>query len=181
MMQTAQMRYGNDFASRRGIHFGLTSRRRFLGETQVRSVLVVVVDVFVYQALQMALVEDDHVVEQVPTATADQAFRHPVLPRTLEAGPLRLDAEEPDRLNHFIVEVRTAVEDQEFQCGVVWKSLAQLLAHPHAGRMSGHIEVQDAPPVVRNYKKAVQHSTGERGHREEVHRDDRPIMIAQER
>jgi hypothetical protein len=36
----------------------------------------------------MPPVEDDDMIEQVPAATADEAFGHTALPRAAEAGPL---------------------------------------------------------------------------------------------
>src|SRR6516165_8787849 len=58
------------------------ARRAFL-KPQVRSIFVVVADIFGQQSFQMAFVDHDHVVEQVTPATFNPAFRHAVLPQTL--------------------------------------------------------------------------------------------------
>jgi len=58
----------------------------------MRSVVVVVADVLGHQALKMAFVEDDDMIEQVASAVADEAFGNAVLPRAAEAGPFGLDA-----------------------------------------------------------------------------------------
>jgi hypothetical protein len=52
------------------------------------AILEIVADVFVHQAFQMPLIENDHVVEQIPAAGAYPAFRNTVLPWTSEARPL---------------------------------------------------------------------------------------------
>ena len=74
-----------------------------------------------------------------------------------------------------------AVDDQIARRGIVWKRLAQLLTHPGAGRMSGHVEVQNTPPIMRDDEEAVENAEGERWHGEEVHRGDGFAMIAQKR
>jgi hypothetical protein len=56
----------------------------------MRSILEMVADVFVHQALEMALVLYDHVIEQFAAAAADESLGDAVLPRTLEADSLRL-------------------------------------------------------------------------------------------
>ena len=61
-------------------HDGLPHRRRVLGEAEVRAIVVVPVVVVVgqefrEQALQMALVEHDHVVEQIAAHGFDPALR----------------------------------------------------------------------------------------------------------
>jgi hypothetical protein len=54
-----------------------------------------------------------------------------------------------------LIEVCTAVENQVSRSGIVGKGLTQLLNHPDAGRMSGHIEVRNAPSVMRNDKETI--------------------------
>ena len=76
----------------------------------MRPVLVVIADVFVHEALQMALMENNHMIEQVATTGADPALGHAVLPRTAEAGSLGLDAEALYRADDFLVEIRAAIK-----------------------------------------------------------------------
>ena len=45
------------------------------------AILEIVENVFVHQAFQMAPIENDHMVEQIPAAAAYPAFRNAVLPR----------------------------------------------------------------------------------------------------
>lgn len=48
------------------------------------SVIVVIVYVLPEQALEMTLVEWDHVIQQIAPATADPPLRYPILPWTSE-------------------------------------------------------------------------------------------------
>src|SRR6266513_2685453 len=60
------------------------------------------------------------------------------------------------------------------------KCLAQLLSGPICGRVGGHIEVQDATPVVGQHQKYVKDLEPDGGHGEEVDRDQLLGMILQE-
>jgi hypothetical protein len=101
MMQTAQPWHGYDLEACNGILFRFTTGRRSLIQRKMRSVVVVVADVLIHEALQMPFIENDHVVEQIPAAVADPALGNAVLPRTAEAGLFRLDAEALHRIDHF--------------------------------------------------------------------------------
>ena len=62
------------------------SSRRFLSESQMSSVVVVVADVIGKKPLQVLLVDRNHMIEQVPATTLDPALCNPVLPWTLVRG-----------------------------------------------------------------------------------------------
>lgn len=49
---------------------------------------MVVVDEFAHEALEMAFVEDDHMIEQVATAGANKPLADAILPWALEACSL---------------------------------------------------------------------------------------------
>ena len=74
---------------------------------------MVIADVLFQQPSQMSLVEDDHMVEQVPTHTANPALRNSVLPGTAECGPNRLAAHRLHGRDDISTELRVAIEDQE--------------------------------------------------------------------
>lgn len=97
-------------------HSGVSHRcaapRSSLVQPEMRGVVAVVADVLVHPALQMALIENDHMIEQVAPATTDEAFRNAILPRTSETGSFRLDAEALQRVNNFGTETGTLVEDK---------------------------------------------------------------------
>ena len=57
------------------------------------AVVVVVTDVLVHEPLQMALVEHDHMIEQIAAAVADEALGNAVLPRAFERSANGFHAE----------------------------------------------------------------------------------------
>ena len=159
----------------------LAASRRCLGQRKMSSVIVIVTDVLIQKAFQVTLIEDDHMVEQIPAAVADPALCNAILPRTSETSTLGLDAEALYSGNDLSAEVRTAIKDQIARRRFVRKCLPQLLNNPRAGRMLGHIAMKDATPVVRNDEEAEENAKSERRHGEEVHRGDGLTMITQKR
>src|ERR1022692_1281714 len=121
-------------------------------------VVVVVTDVFSHQSFQMPFIDDNHIVEHVPTAAADPSFCNTILPWASEAGSLRLNAEAPHRVNHFFIEARAAIKDQVSGRGFKRKRLAQLLYNPGGSRMFCDVTVQNSPPTMRDDKEAIQHA-----------------------
>ena len=71
----------------------------------MRSVVVVVTDVLLRQAFQMLLVQNDHMVKQVPAAATHPTLGNAVLPWTLEAGTCWLNAKDLYYFGHFAIEV----------------------------------------------------------------------------
>jgi hypothetical protein len=58
----------------------------------------------------MALVYHQHMIEQVPTAIADEALRDSVLPWALKSCSLGLNTKAFDRINHMVIEVRATIK-----------------------------------------------------------------------
>jgi hypothetical protein len=50
----------------------------------MRSILVVIADIFSHEPFQMPLIEDNHVIQQVAAATPNPALGDAVLPRAAE-------------------------------------------------------------------------------------------------
>jgi hypothetical protein len=180
-MQTAKFWHRYDPATNLGLARCFTTGRRSLRQRKMCSILVIIAYVLIHQPFQMALVENDHMVEQIAAAVADPALGDTVLPRTPEARLPGLNAEVPHRVDDFLIEVCAAIKSQVTGCSIVWKRLAQLLDHPGAVWMQGHVAVKDSPPIVRNAEESMEHAEGERGDREEIHRRNDFAVIAQKR
>ena len=105
MMQTAEPWHGYDTAPGIGLHRRFTTRWCFFRQHEMSAVLVVVADVFVHQAFQVAFIENDHMVEQITAAVANPALGNTVLPRTAETGSLELNAEAFYCIDHFFIEL----------------------------------------------------------------------------
>src|ERR1700751_2790847 len=118
------------------------------------SVVVVVKDVRVHQPLQMSFIQDDHMVKQIPAAVANPTLANPFLPRTLETGPLWLNAKALHRVDDFLIEARVAIKDQVAKGRGIGKSFAKLLDNPGTVRMLGHVAVKDTSSIMRDDKEA---------------------------
>src|ERR1019366_1688050 len=57
-------------------------------------------------------------------------------------------------------------------------SFAQLLYDPQGSRLTGHVAVQNFPPVMADDEETVQNSKGQSRHSEEVHGSDCFTMVA---
>ena len=82
MVQPAESRKGLNLASTRRANFCCTTCWRVLRESKMRPVLMVIEQVRRHQSFEMPLIEDDHVVQQVASATSHPALSNTVLPRT---------------------------------------------------------------------------------------------------
>ena len=63
----------------------LDDRQEFLSQREMRSVIVIVKYILLHQPPQMALIQDDHMVEQIASIASDPTLGNAVLPRTAEA------------------------------------------------------------------------------------------------
>ena len=57
---------------------------RFLVQTVVGSVVVIIIEIFMKKLIKMPFVEDDDMVQNVPADAADESFGRTVLPGRLE-------------------------------------------------------------------------------------------------
>jgi hypothetical protein len=70
--------------------------------------------------------------------------------------------------SEVIAKDRIAIPQQVVRELVKGKCLAELLSNPLRGRVSGHIEVQNAATIMSQHQKDVKDPKTDRGHREEV-------------
>jgi hypothetical protein len=180
MVQPAKLRRGNDLRMQWSSLHRLSASRSLLVQSKMRPVIVEVANVFVHEALEMAFVQNDDVIEQIPPAGTNEAFRYTILPRALKTGSLGLNPETLDRRKYLFTEISPTIKDQVLRRGIIGKRLADLLRHPCARRMLRHVEVKYASPVVRDDEEAVQHVEGKRRHSKEIHRGDCLAVIAEE-
>ena len=111
VMQSAEPRHSDDFRIHRHVVFGSTLSWCLLFQSKMRPVVMVIAEVFVHQAFQMALIENDDMIEQVSATASYETFANAILPWSLKAASLRLNAEVPDGFEDLFVEVRSAVKD----------------------------------------------------------------------
>jgi hypothetical protein len=154
--------------------------RCIFGEGEVRSGAVVIAEVASQDLTQMALAEDDDVVETVVPDRADQAFGERILPRTLSG---REDFLDPHALHALAegVTVDGVSIAEEISGGGVGKRVHDLLSSPRRGGMLGDVEVQDPTPMVSEHDEDEEHPQLSGGDGEEVDRDQIPDMVREER
>src|ERR1700743_184111 len=109
-----------------------------------------------HQSVQMPFVEHDDITEQISSAVSNRAFCYAVLPRASEAAALWLDTETLHRADHFLIKIRSTVEDQIVGCRVVRECFSQLLRDPSTARMPGDVAVNNPSPVMGNHEETVQ-------------------------
>ena len=81
------------------------ARWRPFVQAEMSSVVVIVANVLIHEPLEMALIEDDHMIKKIAATGADGSFSHAVLPRALEIGSLRFDAEALNDLDDYLAEI----------------------------------------------------------------------------
>jgi hypothetical protein len=91
MMQSTEPGHHNDFAPGLRVTHRNANGRSFLRQSEMRPVLVVVADVLIHQALQMAFIENDHMVKQIAAAVANPVLSNVILPQTSITCPPGLD------------------------------------------------------------------------------------------
>ena len=105
--------------SRKGMNLGFSLRAncrrptcwRVLREPKMRPVLVIVVQVRRHQPFEMPLIQDNHVVQQVASATSHSTLSNPVLPAgTAEGRASWLASHVPHRRYHIGSKLCVAVE-----------------------------------------------------------------------
>src|ERR1035437_437666 len=153
--------------------------RRLLVQPEVGSVVVIIGNVLGEESLQMALIQRDHVVEQVAAAASDPTLGDPILPGTPNRGTDRCHLQRAHRRWHFQSVLRIVVEQEKSGRGIVGKSFSQLLHDPGAGGMASDVEVHNAPAIMADDEEAVQNPKGESGDGEEIHGSNSFPMIAQ--
>jgi hypothetical protein len=129
----------------------------FLPESQVRTIFVVVADVFKQESFQMPFIECDYVIEQIPAAF-DPAFGHTILPRAFEGSSHRAHAQRANRNRNLQAILRVPVKNQKPRGRVEGKCFSELLDNPCTARMLRDVAVQDAPTVVTDNEETVEYA-----------------------
>src|SRR5580704_13519959 len=101
----------------------------------MRSVLMVVADILCEEALQVALVEGDNMVQQIAPTTLNPPLSNSVLPRTAERGAYWSYAHRAHCYRDLQTILRISIEDQKPGGRMIWEGLAQLLDDPQARGM----------------------------------------------
>ena len=146
----------------------------------MRSILVVVAHVFGDQPLQMPLVQYDHVIQQIATATSYPTLRNAVLPWATKRRSHWPNSRISHERYHVIAKLGVAVEQQKPVGRGVRPRFPHLLHDPKCAGVSGDVATENLAPLVPDDEKTVQHTKGERRECEEIHGSDGVAVISQE-
>jgi hypothetical protein len=110
MVQPAKSRKGLNLAFTLKANFCSPTFGRVLRESKMGPVLVIVERVRRHQPFEMPLIQDDHVVQQLASATSNPALSNTVLPRTAKGRARWLTSHIPHSRNHIGAKLCVAVE-----------------------------------------------------------------------
>jgi len=156
--------------------------RCILGEGEMGAGVVIVGKVTSQNVTQVALAEDEDVVETVAADRPDKAFGERILPPRTSSG--REDLLDPHALHTLperIAVHRIAIAEKIGGCGVVGEGVHDLLSSPRRGGMLGEVEGQDPAPMVSEHDEDEKHPQLSGGDGEEVDRDQILDMVAEKR
>ena len=155
--------------------------RRILGEGEVGPGAVVVREVAGQDVSQVALAQDEDMVETLSPDRADQAFGEGILPWASGGREDFLDPHALHALAEGVSVDRVAIAEEIGRGGVVREGVHDLLGGPRSGGMLGDVEVQDPTPMVGEDDQDEEHPQASGGNGEEVDRDQIPDMVGEER
>jgi hypothetical protein len=145
------------------------SVRTVLAQSQVHAVFMVVTHVFRQKPFQVPLIEHDHMIEQISTATPHPAFGNSILPRASERRSLGYVADGLHGSRNFQSIFLIPVKDHVFVTRFERKRFSKLLDHPVSCRIAGHIAMQNASATVIYDEEAVENAKCNGRDREEIH------------
>jgi hypothetical protein len=116
---------------------------------------------------EMVLAEHHHVAQALPPNAPDEALRIGILPGTPRDRAHLRHAQAGDPPLKDLAVHRIPVAEDVPGRRLLREGLHQLLRGPLRGRMRGHIEVQNPPPVMRQHEAHEEHPEADRRDREE--------------
>ena len=121
---------------------------------------------------QMRFIDNDQVIKALPSDTPYQPLHVTILPRGPIGGYNRPDAKRFDAAGKSFAELRVAIPYQELEWFLVTERISQLLCCPFRRGVSGDVEVNDPPSLVRQEYKHMKELEGNGRHNEEIEGDD---------
>jgi hypothetical protein len=175
VMETSEHGYCDNLSS-----LGASMRRKWhrragrtLSNRAVWAPVVEIADILGQDFLQMALIEDEHVVEALGPDRSHPALGNGVGPRRSERRA-RLGN---TKITHPPIEAGgitavTVVNEKAWRLALPAAAFDDLLCRPFGGRMRRHMQVENLPAGVMDHEENIQCSKGDRLHAEEIARPD---------
>ena len=146
----------------------------------VRSHVVVVRDVLPQHQSQVALIDDDQMVETFAPERSEHTLRDGVRLQWPHRSEDRLDPDRSCLVDEGTAVRAVAVPDQITGLLPPRRRLQQLTPHPRRCRMCRHVEMHDAVARVRDEEEDVQRLEGERLDGEEVRSPELRAVLGEE-
>src|SRR5450631_420650 len=140
---------------------------------------VVVGEIGFQNPAEMALTEDDDVVETLPPYGSHEAFGIWILPRRPRCGEDLLDAEALDATAELVAENAVAVADHEPRRRVLGESLDDLLGGPCRAGVLGDVAVKNAAAVMGQDEEDIKNAKRRRRNSEEIDRCQRAEVVVE--
>ena len=122
--------------------------RRVLVEGEVGARLMVIGEVAGQDAAEVALAEDEYVIQALTPDRADESFRERILPRAVRCRKHLLDPHALQAMPKLLTVDAIAVAEEVARRRVVWEGVHDLLGGPLSGGVCRHVEVDGAPTVM---------------------------------
>ena len=142
--------------------------------------MVVVDDVLTYEAQEVALVQNDDVVEALVPEGFNHALRYPVRLWATKRAEHGRDPYRPRPNSEGSAETGITVSNQIQRLVSPGRCLDQLARDPVGGGMSGDVHVNEPSSAVVYEEENIEGAKGQRRHGEEVTSPDVDGMIPQE-
>jgi len=163
MMQATDFADGDDFAHLRRLDGPAVPC--ILGESEMGPGVMVVPEMRSEDVSQVALAQDDDVVETVASDRADQALGEGTLPRAPGGREDFSDLHALHALAEHVPVNRVAIAQEIGRGGVVGEGVHNLLSGPCRSGMGGDVEVQDPAPMVSADDQDEEHTLTEQWER----------------
>ena len=150
-------------------------------ERKVSARPVIVREVAAQDAAQVPFAKDDDMIETLAPDRADEPLREWVLPRAVRRGQDFTDSHALHTLPEDVAVDRVAIAEEMGRRGVVREGVHDLLGGPGGGGVLGHVEVEDAPPMVGQDNEDEEDVQVSGGNGEAVDRDEIVDMVDEER
>ena len=120
----------------------------------------------------MPFVEDDDVIQKLSAKASDHAFNIAILPGRSRRRDDFIYIERLKLSPNPITINTIAVSQQIPRCRIERKRFYNLLGRPLCRRMFRHVELDNAPPVMRQHEEHEKHVEGHRWHDKEIDSDE---------
>src|SRR3989454_10136034 len=129
---------------------------------------VVVGEVRAQQAAEMALIEDDDVVQALPADRADEPLREGILPGGAGGDADLADAHVCDSARELVTIDRVPIAKYIRGRRFIGKSVDHLACRPRGSRVGGDVDMDELAAIVAKHDEAEEQTEGQRWDHEEI-------------